>query len=332
MSLVMLNEYKETYVLNFFFGEVKKKPITFVYTFKGLANNESNNSTILFELINTEEQFHIENDFRKFNSIGNRQNIGHNIHACAQTGHLRISYPSFHSEKSYEFTERIHDFLQFTVAYILTFFQRRRVVFGCPALTSGERQILAMPPFFAADYVDSVGYGEPLIGYDQTECCLNSVINKYEICDRDEQDKISMLLIRYNETLNLPYTYERVESFWRILESMSEAGLNDTVQLEYERLKTFIGVKDNSKALKKFVNTLMSYDINYTDELIDKSFKYRNKVIHEYLNISIIREPYLGEVFLFLNEAIEKVILSRIGLDCTHYRMPSFTLINNKVL
>ncbi len=143
-------EHKETYILNFFFGKERTKPITFEYQFGGLVSNVSNSSTLNFEMMNSMDHFSVENQFKKFNSISNRQKIGHNYQACAKTGKLKIIYPSFDSDRSYEFTERVNNFLQYTIAYILTFFQRRRVIFGCPSLTSGDKLVLAMPSFYGS--------------------------------------------------------------------------------------------------------------------------------------------------------------------------------------
>ncbi len=185
----------------------------------------------------------------------------------------------------------------------------------------------------AAEFVDSVGYGEPLIPYDATEECLNSAIDKLSDCNDEELKKISMLLLRYNETLNLPYTYERIESYWRIIESLGKAdNLTTHEQSEYERLKPYANIRGNSKNFKKFVTTLVSYGLSYTNELVADSFLYRNDTIHEYLSDTIINKPYLGKVFRFLNEAIERVILAHIGVSDTNYSKPKYSLICNRVI
>ena len=268
---------KETYVLNFFFGEICSTPLRFSYKFEGLVCDTSCDSEIEFQLFNSEEYFPAEKQFEEFNSISNRQSVGHNFKACVETGKLKIIYPSFNSEKSYEFTERVNSFLQYQVAYILTFFQRRRVIFGCPKLTSGERFILATPLFMAGELVDSVSYGKPLISYEWSENCLKTAIEKFSLCNAEERDRFSMLLLRYNETLNLPYTYERIESYWRIMESLSDGqNLSVDEMMEYERIKSYLGMRNHSKILKKFVKTLMCYGLEYTDELVRDCFDYRN--------------------------------------------------------
>jgi hypothetical protein len=327
------SESKETYVLNFFFGEELIRPLEFEYTFEGLKNNNNNNSKVRFQLLNSSESFPAEKQFEEFNSMNNRQNVGHNYKACVETGRLKIIYPSFDSDKSYEFTEKINNFLQYTAAYILTFFQRRRVIFGCPRLTSGDRIILSMPPFMAAELVDSVGYGEPLISYESSEECLNTAISKFAQSSDEEQERISMLVLRFNETLNLPYTYERIESYWRIMESLGgDSDLTADESTEYQRIKEFLCMRNHSKTLKKFVKALMNFDILYTDELVKNSFEYRNKTIHEYLNPSITNEPYLGDIFRFLNKSIELIILSHLGIDNEHYTEARYSLIYNRVI
>lgn len=327
------SESKETYVLNFFFGEELSNPLEFEYEFEGLKSNDSNNSKVRFQLVNSSDHFPAEKQFEEFNSINNRQNIGHNYKACVETGNLKIIYPSFDSDRSYEFTEKINNFLQYKIAYILTFFQRRRVIFGCPKLTSGDRIILAMPPFMAAELVDSVGYGEPLISYDSSEECLKLAISSLVRGSGEERERTSMLLLRFNETLNLPYTYERIESYWRIMESLGgDSELTEHESAEYQRIKGVLGMRNNSKTLKKFVKTLMGYDIQYTDELVKNSFDYRNKTIHEYLNSSITQESYLGDIFRFLNRSIEIIILSNLGIDNKYYKEASYTLIYNRVI
>ncbi|BAZ25964.1 hypothetical protein NIES4073_68700 [Kalymmatonema gypsitolerans NIES-4073] len=326
-------QYKDTYVLNFFFGRLLEEPIRFDYKFINLKDINGKEAHVFFELLNDEENFPIEKEFFEFNSAENKQTIGHNFQACARTGHLRIIYPPFQSDDSYAYTEQVNSFLQYFVAYLLTFFQRRRVIFGCPNITSGDRIILAMPPFLAGEFVDSIGYGEPLIPYPVTQECLMKAISTYMNFDELEKKHIEMLLIRYNETLNLPYTYERVEAFWRILEVLGDIQiLSQQEEQEYDRVKAVIGIKKNSGTLKKFIKTLIDYDLTYTDDEIKNSFNFRNKTIHEYLNPSIIQEPYLPNIFRFLNICIEKVIIAILKIDKHHYIEPSYSVIQNRVL
>jgi hypothetical protein len=326
-------EYKETYVLNFFFGRLLEQPIKFNYKFPNLKDSKGEEAEVFFELFNNEYLFSVEEEFLEFNSIASKQEIGHNFQACAHTGVLKIVYPSFNSDDSYAYTERVNSFLQYFVAYLLTFFQRRRVIFGCPKLTSGDRLILAMPPFLAGEFVDSMSYGEPAVLYSHTEKCLVTAITTYVSFNDFEKGHIRMLLTRYNETLNLPYAYERVESYLRILEALGDVqNLSQAANQEYERVKAVIGMRKNSVTLKKIVQTLVDYKLVYSDEEIKDSFDFRNKTMHEYLNPNTIKEPYLANIFRFLNICIEQIVLSVLKIDKCYYVEPSYMLIENRVL
>jgi len=324
---------KETYILNLFFGEIINEPIAFRYSFPKLKDVNGNEALITFELFNSDWHFPIEEEFANFNSINNKQNAGHNFQACAETGRLKITYPDFESDYSYAYTEQINMFLRSFIAYLLSFFQRRRVILGCPKLTSGDRTILAMPPFFAGELIDSIGYGSPLISYSKTQACLSAAIRTYAESDESNQKHIEMLLTRYNETLNLPYTYERVESYWRILEALGHGNdLSENDLAEYNRIKQLIGMRNNSGTLKKFIKTLIDYEVEYTDENLINSFNYRNIVTHEYLNQQTIKKEYLSDIFKFLNISIEHVILNKLGINRAEHQLPSYSLIQNRIL
>ena len=328
-------EQKESYILNFFFGEILETPIEFKYTFNELKDNEGNEAELVFELYNDDYHYPIEKEFREFNSLEKKQEVGHNFKACAKTGIIKVKYSSFNSDDSFAYTEVVSLFLQNFVSYLLTFFQRRRIILGIHHLRSGDKFIYSMPPFLAGELVDSVGYGEPLIPYKDTQICLNSAIEKYSNATEDEKKNITMLLLRYNETLNLPYSYERIEAYWRIMEALGETNyLTQNEQREYARIKSVIGMRPNRESgnLQSFIKTLHEYNINYTDDDIVNSFDFRNKTIHEYLNPDIVKEPYLSSVFRFLHRSIEIIILNTLNIDTQFYNEGSYTLIENRVL
>jgi len=325
--------HKESYILNLFFGEIINEPISFSHKFTELKDIHGNDALITFELFNSDWHFPIEQEFANFNSIANKQNVGHNFQACAETGIVRIIYPDFKSEHSYIYTEQVNMFLQSFIAYLLTFFQRRRVILGCPKLTSGELTILAMPPFLAGELIDSIGYGSPSIAYERTKVCLNNALKTYSESEENDQKHIEMLLTRYNETLNLPYTYERVESYWRILEALGHTSeVSDEILNEYNRIKNLLGMRNNSKTLKKFITTLFNYGIVYTDDNVINSFNYRNLLTHEYLNQHTISKEYLSEIFRFLNQSIEFVLLKKLGINRSEHNSENYTLIQNRIL
>lgn len=163
--------------------------------------------------------------------------------------------------------------------------------------------------------------------------CLNISLQHYCSISNEDQDRLSMLLLRYNETLNLPYTYERIESYWRILESLSTPpSLTMSDSTEYNRIRSLLGKTKHSKNLKSFLKTLLDYQIAYTDEQIKNSFDYRNLNTHEYLNNDLTQKNYLSDIFMFLNKAIELVILSVLDIDHSYYQVNKYSIIINRVL
>ncbi len=327
-------EYKETYLLNFFFGKVLDKPIKFQIKFHELRDAKNNIPEIIFEIYNNENLFPVEKEFREFNSINNKQKIGYNFAACVRTGSVKTNYNSFNSDDSYTYTEEVGMFLQCFVSYLLTFFQRRRVIIGLPKLNSGEKLVLVMPPFMAGEFVDSIGYGEPLILYKDTQECLNHAMDKYSQIQEEQRKRIRMLLVRYNETLNLPYSYERVEAYWRIMEALGKTTtLSASEQIEYDRFRNVLGMTKDSNNLKSFVKTLLDFNLDYTDDQVVNSFNFRNKTIHEYLSPDIMKEPYLSDIFKFLKSSVEKIILANLNIDLKYYREKGYSLIiENRVL
>lgn len=321
----------EKYILNFFFGKVLNEPISFDFTFNELKDINGDSANICFRLKNNSEIFPVEKDFAEFNSISLKQEVGHNFHAAVHTGNLEVAYSRFKIEDSYLYTETVNLFLQNFISYLLTFFQRRRVIIGIVNLKC-DKPFFSFPPFLAGEIVDSIGYGEPLIPYDKTDKYLNESVKCYAGLDYSEKTKIEGLLVRYNETLNLPYTYERSESFWRIIESLSDINLNSNQQIEYDRIKNLIGIRNNreSNNLKKFIKTLVDYGIKYADQDVKDAFIFRNYTIHEYLNINKINSA--ASPFLFLNKCVEIIIISLLKIDKDDYMEPSFTIVQNRVL
>lgn len=207
-----LSNFDETYMLNLFFAETLKTLITTSFSF--VVNDKENISfQIKLELSNTKEQFEYQDQFAQFNSLVNKQRIGHNYSACCETGKLRIYYPDFNHQYTSLITDRVNLFLRDFLSYVLTFFQRRRIIFGVVRIMPSSKKIFPMPLLMAGELIDSIGYGEPLIKYINLQICLNQTLDNFSKISADRQKVLNMLLIRYNDALNLPYTYERVESY-----------------------------------------------------------------------------------------------------------------------
>lgn len=324
---------KETYILNFFFDRLCLEDlITFEYEFNNIQV-KGNKLKIYCKLSNNNKYLEAEKHFLEFNSELNKQEIGHNFKAAVNTGILTIIYPDFLPIQTIEVDTAINDFLQYEISYILTFFQRRRVILGMIKVEPSERFVRSFGNYNKGELVDSVGYGEPLISYTDTQICLTKAVNYLSSLLQNKKDVVLMLLLRYNETLNLPYSYERVESYLRILESLSKLKpLSNEEEQEYLRLKNFIGIQGNSKTLKLIIKTLMDFNVPYSEGLIKDAFEYRNLSTHEYLNRDLTMKSYLGDIFKFLNKAVELVILSHLNIEQSFHKESTYSLIINRVL
>lgn len=321
----------DTYVLNLSFGRLIDKPYKFNWHFKELSPLIGGDANIEFELFNVAQQLENERELEKYHSLYNKQKLNYNPRASRQTGVLRVTYPDFKAEYSYQFTEQVGAFLHDVIAYMLGFFQRRRIIFGTPRLTSTEQFVYAMPPFLAGELIDSIGYGAPLIAYVDTECCMVKALNAFSKLSNANKDTILMLLRRYNETLNLPYTYERFEAFWRIIEALgNDATHTPAINLEYKRLLDVLKI-NRSLNLKSVVAAMRTYGVSYTDKDLIESRKGRNDIMHDYLDSSIIHDSSMADNFRFLKESVEFIIASMLSLDTSMIIKHNYTIIENRV-
>lgn len=322
----------DAYILNLSFGKVLDKPYKFRWSFKELSNLIGEEVNIEFELFNTVDQLENEKRLEKYHYINNKQNMEYNPRYSLRTGTLTVIYPDFPPEYAYPFTEQVGMFVHKVLAYTLGFFQRRRVIFGTPRLTSTKLLVYAMPPFFSGDLMDSNGYGTPLIAYEYTENYLINALNNFSRLSTDKA-LILMLLKRYNETLNLPYTYERVEAYLRILESLGKKMPNNPT-IEDKRNAICILRRNGKKSdtLRNLIAPIVEYNLEHTDKDINDSFDFRNRVVHEYLNPGLLNDPSINRLFPFLAKCIEHSIVSLLSLDRSKIINSGYTVINNRVL
>src|SRR5208337_2479698 len=129
----------ESRVFNFSFGCVRADPIRFSWRSPELAALTKSDVEFSAELFNHAELLNAENQFVAFHSLENKQNLGHNFRAAAHTGYLRLTYLDFPADYTYQFVEQGNLFLTEVVAPILSFFQRRRILFSTARFTSSER-------------------------------------------------------------------------------------------------------------------------------------------------------------------------------------------------
>jgi hypothetical protein len=215
---------------------------------------------------------------------------------------------------------------------MLSFFQRRRILFTTARFTSSERFVYAMPMFMAAEWIDSVSFGPPAIDYQDTESALTSALSTYDALCEESKGRIQMLLHRYNELLNLPYVHERVEGLWRIIEALGDS-IPSTTQAaaEYNRLRSVCGVQQ-SRNLRRAVSALVHYGLAYDDAEIKESFEIRNISMHEYLNPALLHSPKLPNSFRFLYRSVDRAIAKDLGLSNFALKDAAFSIMINRVL
>lgn len=205
-------------------------------------------------------------------------------------------------------------------------------MFGSVQLKPSGPLMYSFPPIFAGEFIDSVGYGPILIDQERLNELLYIALEQYSNLNREQRLGLQTLLIRYNNCLNLPYAYERAEGFWRIVESMGNTiEDNQRIVTAYQEVKSFMGLRNNSTTLKKFISVLVELNISYSSEEVQKSFDFRNKSTHEYLNYSVLKYEGLSGVFVFLQKCVEFIILDKLSINKDFHIPANYSLIENRV-
>lgn len=257
--------------------------------------------------------------FTEYHSMNNKQNDpGYNPRAYLRTASIVITYNDFDNAKAYLINERINLFLQDVFSRILGFLQSRRIIIQILQIQNSQKTTFAMPPFLAGSFIDSTAYGDLLIPEKNLDQAIQNALISYFSLTKQQQFSLIGLLKRYNDLLNLPYSYERAESIWKIIEALSNTPLlisHDEQRLisEYNRLLAIIGAKQSNN-LKAFLQTLLAYNIEYTDEKIKNSWIFRNENTHEFLNFSSLSQNQ-DNAYTFLIGALRKILLKLLNID-----------------
>jgi hypothetical protein len=319
-------------VFNLSFGSVWNDPIRFSWISDHLSYRRGQPVRFDAELANSAELFDAEEQLAAHHTLSNKQSLAHNFRATAQTGILRVSYDDFPSDLTYEYVEGSNSFLSEVVAPILSFFQRRRVLIGTVRFISREKWIYVMPPFLAAEWIDSVAFGPITIETADIASALSRALKHYTTLVDEKKDRVRMLLLRYNELLNLPYVHERTEGLWRVIEALGRySAVSPTVEAEYKRLLPICAAKQ-SPNLKLLLSALTHYGLTYSDTEIKESRAFRNHATHEYLDSALTSWPSLPDSFHFLHRAVDKAVALELGLDGFAIKDPAFSIIQNRVL
>lgn len=328
----MTRRTAEARVFNLSFGNVQNNPIRFSWVSDRLSHRLGKLVQFDAELTNSAELFDAEEQLANYHTLENKQSLAHNFRAAAQTGLLRVSYDDFPSDLTYVYVEEGNIFLSDVVSPILSFFQRRRILIGTVRFMSGEKWIYAMPPFLAGEWIDSVAFGPVTIENAEIEPALSRALQRYANLTSDNKGRVRMLLLRYNELLNLPYVHERVEGLWRIIEALGhQVPKSPAIDAEYQRLLPICGAKQ-SPNLRLLLSALMHYGIAYSDAEIKESRSFRNHATHEYLDPALTSWSSLADSFRFLRCSVDKAIALELDLTGMALKDPAFSIIQNRVL
>ncbi len=309
-----------TNIWNFSLGRVLEKPIAISLDLGHIARKEFVLPTmaIRLEISNNDDQYALEKQLANYHCMQNKQTMSYNPRASAITAGLKVFYDDYSGEElMWRMHTAINYFFSELIAGTLSFFQRRRIIVnGIQVLPSQTDYLHLNGSTFSGEFIDSVGYGPVTISPDRTQDGLDAAIRSFLRRNFDEREQLIVLLRRFNDILNLPYIYERFESCWRIVESLGRnCNQVQTKDGEIERLFAIAGVRKDSRNLRSFVKTLFYYEIEYDDNAIAASFKYRNESTHNYLSKSVIDDPTLMKCFIFVEECVDKIIAKTLGID-----------------
>ncbi|TGN19098.1 hypothetical protein [Leptospira idonii] len=244
----------------------------------------------------------------------NNQNLLYNKSYSLHTSNLIIEYEDFPDEEEGKPQNLVNNFLQNFFSLLLGFLQRRRVLILPVKIQNSTNHAIYLGNIISAEFTDSLSFGIPLINMQN----LFPILSNFCISPNFEKivNETFMILLRYKEAINLPYSYERIEIFWKILETLGiENSLESNFITSYQRIKNLLGMTNNSKSLKKIIDVLVRYNIPFTDDEIINSFNYRNKLTHEYLSVELLNDPNISSIFNFLNKSTELLILHKLEFD-----------------
>jgi hypothetical protein len=328
----MPTRFARARVFNLTLGDVHPEGLSFSWHSRHLSEAMGASVRFVGHLTNDPALLDNETELAEYHSVNNKQNLGHNPRSSVQTGWLIVEYPDFPEDLTGSFVEDGNIFLGEVVAAILSFFQRRRILIGIVRFTSSQRYIIAMPPFFAGEWIDSVAYGPEALSPLHLEEGLVAALAQYEKMDDERKGRTRMLLARYNELLNLPYVHERTEGLWRIVEAIGRiVPRSPKATSEYRRLLAICGAKSSSN-LELLVAALVHYGAKYSDDDVRDAREFRNHATHEYLDPKLSNWPSLVSSFYFLQRCADRMIAAELGLQSFPITDAGFTIIQNRVL
>jgi len=324
-----------TNVWNLSLGGILEYPIEIASTLLKFGRSDFPPLEFIFRIFNSAEQFAVENQLAAYHSMENKQKFDYNPRASVCTAGLTVSYDDYEGE---ELMWRVHysidDFLHRFIAPFLGFCQRRRVIVGdVLALPSKTNAVWLGGTTFAGEFIDSVGYGQVAIEPVNLQVALLWATEAYVSGTTEQREHLVMLLRRYNDVLNLPYTYERFDGYWRIVECLGRgAALSLQQETEYKRICVIAGALNGSRNLRSFLGALLLNNIQYSDDAITSAFMYRNESTHSYLQKSVIDDPTLPNNFHFVAECADRLIFKAFGIDQALLKPSRHSIIVNRIV
>lgn len=335
----MASQSRVTRVLNLSLGNVLSSPIELHTNYKQLALESDQVINITLRLSNTAEHLHMENRLAEVHSFEAKQDFNYNPRLSAETASLEIIYDDYDAGNEenpdfiHIFNQHLNDFLHQTLSGICGFLQRRRVIIhGVQALPSSTGIVWIGLMIMSGEFIDSVGHGQIALPYENLPSAIQMAATCFLESDSDSRNQITMLLRRYNDVLNLPYTYERFDGFWRIIECMPDLE-NITQNQEAEIKAAFVALNINkSRNLRAFLATLLQNDVPFTIAQIRAAFEYRNESTHNYLSKSIIDHPDLPDCFHFVEQCVDRLMFKQLNVDPSLLIPARHNIILNRVM
>lgn len=323
-----------TNIWNLSLGEVLANPVEISLDLRKLKGTELSPLNLQFKITNTSEHFLVEEELAAYHSMENKQNFSYNPRASGWTANLVVVYEDYEGEElMWSLHYAVNNFLN-SLAGILGFLQRRRIIIGGVNLLPTKTDHVWLGGVnFSGEFIDSVGYGQVAVDPKGIQSALVAAVDTFLGSALEHREHLTVLLRRYNDVLNLPYTYERFDGYWRIVEGLGRgATLSSAHEAEYKRVCTIAGAPNGSKNLRSFVGALLQNDIAYSDDAIAAAFKYRNESTHEYLSKSVIDDPKLPDNFHFVAECADRLIFKRFGIDQSLLKVARHSIIVNRVV
>lgn len=295
-------------VWNFSFGSVLAKPIAFHFTIEIAPRTYR----VECELSNSAVLFANETNLPIWHSMQERQTMGYNPYKVAQTGIIQAHYDQFDSSVGSYFSDVAHDIVCREIAYFLSFMQRRRV------LITNLKFNLPGTFYFnvaaSAEDVDATAFGIPSVDFSDSQLVLATYMKWRKHASGEDKKRLNGILVRMNNALNLPYAFERAESYWRILEAAGKRiGDNSASTALYQRLLETLGIQ-RSPNLNDLVRAIEFAGADQTESSIINARSFRNEITHEFFDFDLLGNTNAIDAMNYLHRACELYVAKEIML------------------